>query len=136
MQTFEETVTFSSVTAVRRTPKSLQCRIGGVLKYVPVSQIDFRSRVRIPGDFGDLITSAWWASVEGINQHGGGGRSEQTYRAESRSSVIELTSATRLYRQLAAKYHPDRSPETAEVMRDLNELWQAVGTDLKEMSVR
>lgn len=37
-----------------------------------------------------------------------------------------LEKATRVYRKLAAKYHPDRNPATAEVMRDLNELWQAL----------
>ena len=29
-------------------------------------------------------------------------------------------------RKLAAKYHPDHNPATAEVMKDLNELWQAL----------
>ncbi len=37
-----------------------------------------------------------------------------------------LEKATKVYRKLAAKYHPDRNPATAEVMRDLNELWQAL----------
>jgi hypothetical protein len=30
-----------------------------------------------------------------------------------------------VYRRLAQKYHPDRSPENAEVMADINELYQA-----------
>ncbi len=34
--------------------------------------------------------------------------------------------ADRVYRRLALKYHPDRHPEQAAVMRDINELWQAM----------
>ena len=34
-----------------------------------------------------------------------------------------------IYRRLARKYHPDPNPATAEVMTDLNELWQAMGGD-------
>jgi transcriptional regulator with XRE-family HTH domain len=34
--------------------------------------------------------------------------------------------AEKVYRRLAAKYHPDRNPAAAEFMADLNELWQAV----------
>lgn len=41
-------------------------------------------------------------------------------------SSPNLERATKIYRKLAAKYHPDRNPATAEVMRDLNELWQAL----------
>jgi hypothetical protein len=42
------------------------------------------------------------------------------------AGAVRLEHATRVYRKLAAKYHPDRSPETAEVMKDLNQLWQAI----------
>jgi hypothetical protein len=34
-------------------------------------------------------------------------------------------SAEDVYRRLARKYHPDHNPQHAEVMKDLNELWQA-----------
>jgi transcriptional regulator with XRE-family HTH domain len=30
-----------------------------------------------------------------------------------------------VYKRLARKYHPDHNPQHAEVMKDLNELWQA-----------
>ena len=39
------------------------------------------------------------------------------------ASDVELRKA---YRRKAAKYHPDHNPATAEVMKDLNELWQAL----------
>ena len=52
--------------------------------------------------------------------------------ARARAPRVDLSSATRLeraskvYRKLAAKYHPDHNPATAEVMKDLNALWQAL----------
>lgn len=42
------------------------------------------------------------------------------------SRAPNLEKASRVYRKLAAKYHPDHNPATAEVMKDLNELWQAL----------
>ena len=42
------------------------------------------------------------------------------------SSNGKLERASKVYRKLAAKYHPDHNPATAEVMKDLNELWQAL----------
>jgi len=52
--------------------------------------------------------------------------------ARARAPRVDLSSAPRLeraskvYRKLAAKYPPDHNPATAEVMKDLNELWQAL----------
>ncbi|HEV8342866.1 MAG TPA: hypothetical protein VGR30_10905 [Candidatus Binatia bacterium] len=34
--------------------------------------------------------------------------------------------AQKIYRRLAAKYHPDRNPQGAEIMTDINELWQSL----------
>jgi septal ring factor EnvC (AmiA/AmiB activator) len=42
------------------------------------------------------------------------------------SGAVRLERASKVYRKLAAKYHPDHTPATAEVMKDLNELWQAL----------
>lgn len=42
------------------------------------------------------------------------------------SGSLRLERVTKVYRRLAAKYHPDHNPATAEVMKDLNELWQAL----------
>ena len=33
--------------------------------------------------------------------------------------------AKTIYRSLAKKYHPDHNSQNAEIMRDINELWQA-----------
>jgi len=38
----------------------------------------------------------------------------------------KLDRAGRIYRELAFKYHPDRNPASSEVMRDINQLWQAL----------
>ena len=42
------------------------------------------------------------------------------------SGAVRLERAAKVYRKLATKYHPDHNPATAEVMKDLNELWQAL----------
>ena len=42
------------------------------------------------------------------------------------SGAVRLERASKVYRKLAAKYHPDHNPATAETMKDLNELWQAL----------
>ena len=42
------------------------------------------------------------------------------------SGAVRLERASKVYRKLAAKYHPDYNPATAEVMKDLNELWQVL----------
>jgi hypothetical protein len=42
------------------------------------------------------------------------------------SGNVKLERAAKMYRKLAAKYHPDHNPATAEVMKDLNELWQSL----------
>lgn len=42
------------------------------------------------------------------------------------SGSFRLERAAKVYRKLAAKYHPDHNPATADVMKDLNELWQAL----------
>jgi len=44
--------------------------------------------------------------------------------------VIEMARSSKVYRRLAAKYDPDRSPDTTEFMKDLNELGQAVKIDI------
>lgn len=42
------------------------------------------------------------------------------------SGAVQLQRASKVDRKLAATYHPDHNPATAEVMKDLNELWQAL----------
>ncbi len=42
------------------------------------------------------------------------------------SGAVSLERASEVSRKLAAKYHPDHNPATAEVVKDLNELWQAL----------
>jgi hypothetical protein len=42
------------------------------------------------------------------------------------SDAVRLERASKVYRKLAAKYHPDHNPATADVMKDLNEFWQVL----------
>jgi hypothetical protein len=80
------------------------------------SQISVRSAVQNEGDHGNLEVTLWWAETSGAIEAAG--------EAEP---VIEMARSSKIYRRrLAAKYHPDLSPDTAEFMKDLNELWQAV----------
>jgi hypothetical protein len=47
-------------------------------------------------------------------------------RADLSGTTVKLERASKVYRKLAVKYHPDHNPATAEVMKDMNELWQAL----------
>jgi hypothetical protein len=42
------------------------------------------------------------------------------------SGAARMERASKMYRKFAARYHPDHNPATAEVMKDLNVLWQAL----------
>jgi hypothetical protein len=108
-------VGFDDVLALRETPKALLCEIQGIQVWVPRSQIATTSEVQWLGDFGQLRVTEWWAK-----------RSDIEANVEA---VSELPTAKRVYRKLVGKYHPDRNPKTAEVMCDINELWQAFNTD-------
>jgi hypothetical protein len=134
---FSRTITFPNVYCQRDTAKALLCAIGSESHWVPKSQVTISSEVQSAGDSGDLVASAWWAGKAGIGRYGHAGNN-YSYNDYSQShgrasSSQELATANRIYRRIAAKYHPDRSPETAEIMKDINELWQAVGADLQRM---
>jgi hypothetical protein len=76
--------------------------------------------------------SEWWASTAGAIGYAYQTR-DQTAPPQKPSAVTDLLPKARAhYRKLALKYHPDISPTSAETMRDLNELWQAVLEDLKK----
>lgn len=58
---------------------------------------------------------------------------EELLEARSRASRApaahgrgDLSRAAKLYKHLVGKYHPDRNPGGGEIMRDINQLWQAV----------
>jgi len=53
-------------------------------------------------------------------------RARASQRPSSATGSVKLEKAARIYRKLAVKYHPDRNPATGEVMRDINELWNAL----------
>jgi hypothetical protein len=118
------------VDILHETKKAFLCRIRDTEIWVPKSQIDGNN----PGGSlyhgyrGTIRVSEWWIQTN-----------ELEYLIEEppprwESAVESLVRAQKTYRRLAAKYHPDRSPETAEVMKDINELWQAVLADTRNGS--
>jgi len=113
----------------RETEKALLCEFwDGAQYWVPKSQMSARSQVKHEGDEGDLVVKQWWAETSGAIEY--------LYKPKAPpppAPVVDLLPTARpLYRKLILKYHPDISPRTAEMARDLNQLWQAVQTDLKK----
>jgi hypothetical protein len=51
---------------------------------------------------------------------------EQRKKIAGRSSAGSPTTANAIYKKLVRKYHPDRNPDGAEIMADINELHQAM----------
>lgn len=114
----KRTYTFERVNLYSESHKAWHCSIGDSMFWVPKSQtvsFDYRS--------GHLVTSTWWAEVSGAQN------AYESWRPASADD--SLNSAAAVYRRLALKYHPDRNPGSSEVMRDLNEFWQAVKADLQ-----
>jgi hypothetical protein len=108
----------------RQTEKALLFVIEGGDYWIPKSQVYSSDDLRV-GYQGTIRVSTWFLRANGLEflaepapPHSGG-------------AVNVLPDAKKIYRNLATKYHPDRSPDTGEMMRDLNELWQAVLSDLR-----
>jgi hypothetical protein len=108
----------------RETVKAFLYEILSNSFWVPKSQI-----LNADPKQGILVTTLWWAEVSGAKYI-----YEQAKEARTATLEPELTLATAgvIYRRLALKYHPDRNPDAEEFMTDLNQLWQAVKTDLKK----
>jgi hypothetical protein len=109
-------VTIGNVLILRETAKAYLCEIDGSDYWIPKSQIRDLSPIfqAEPGRRCAIAVSEWWYDTVFS------GQGEQTSAAPS------LERAHKIYRKLVSKYHPDRSPESAEVMTDINELWQAI----------
>ena len=75
---------------------------------------------RKPLTWADVLQWALNGITEGMEQ-----------AAVGASPKRDLPSADAVFRRLAKKYHPDRSPRDAEVMKDINELHQAFRRDAK-----
>jgi hypothetical protein len=92
--------------------------------WVPRSQIR-NSEVCCRGDCGHIEVTRWWAGKAGLLDAGG------TNGRSTAPAVIELTQATRTYRQLAQQHHPDRAGGDGKTMQALNVLWDAVKNDIQ-----
>jgi hypothetical protein len=130
--------TFEDVSVHSESQKAYHCEIGTMMFWVPKSQIK-----TFEIDEGLLTTTTWWAEISGAQEayerwcrvqeeieaaRARQREQERQARQQQAPSPVEinLNKAISVYRKLALKYHPDKNPDSAEVMRDLNELWQEV----------
>jgi hypothetical protein len=132
------TYAFTDVSVHKETAKAYLCQIGTGMFWAPKSQIE-----EFDLNAGFLVMPRWWAERTGAaeayeldQEHKQQEQEEAWRKAEElirlrQQPVIKLLKATPVYRKLALKYHPDKNPDSPEMMRDLNELWQAVQADLK-----
>jgi hypothetical protein len=119
--------------ARRHTAKAILFNVGMMSIWIPRSQLhNIHSRVQ-PGYAGRIDVSNWWLNTSGNDRlraphresHSSNDSSSDAY-SHSDSQIAGPSEATRkVYRRIIAKYHPDRSPETAEMAKDINELWQS-----------
>jgi|SRR5215472_9035970 len=130
---------FDEVDVHSESPKAYHCDIAGLMFWVPKSQIK-----KFEIDEGLLVTTAWWADISGAaqayelhlaaeeraRQERARQHAQEQANARAQAPPVYLFHAQTIYRKLALKYHPDKNPDSAEIMRDLNELWQAVKEDL------
>jgi DnaJ domain len=119
--------TFTNVRVRHETKLAYLCEIGGIDFWIPKSQI-LGSHPALGVSF--VTTTFWWAEKVGANE--AFERSEAERQTRTKAKPLELPAASRIYRRLAAKYHPDRNSDAEEFMTDLNELWQAVREDTKK----
>lgn len=104
--------------------KAILFQIGEIEVWIPRSQIQYADQVDIDGYQGPIVVTRWWVEISGNKEL-------LDWEATHEVHPNGLERANKVYRKCAAKYHPDRSPGTAEVMKDFNELWQAVQADYR-----
>jgi hypothetical protein len=124
----DDRYTFNNVRLRWETDKAFLCEIGDGEFWVPKSQIDWEQT-----DFNNHVvtTTEWWTQVSRAQEvYDEGSASAQP--AQSSSALSLLPTASKLFRKLAMKYHPDRNSDAVEFVTDLNELWQAVRADTKQ----
>lgn len=130
-----ELVRFETVRAVHETPKAVLCEfLDGWSVWVPKSQIGPSSEVRTVGDFGTLEVRSWWADKSGATLHLIQPEDTEPSPAPPAPPPIDLREARTIYRQLVAKYHPDRNVDGEETMQDINQLWQAIISAIRKTS--
>jgi len=113
---------------VHSTSKAILFKIGDYEIWIPKSQIYRPDDCCRRGFDGPVDVSDWWIETNEY-QYLLEDEEEQEFDDQKNDA---LPGAHRIYRRIAAKYHPDRSPDTAEFMKDLNEFWQAVLADLRK----
>jgi hypothetical protein len=124
------------VTVRRDTPKALLVERHDTGRFeqhwVPRSQIR-SSEVCYRGDTGLIEVTRRWAQKAGLldDDQDSYHESETHSQRGATPAVIELTQATRVYRQLALEHHPDRAGGDGRTMKALNILMDAVKSDIE-----
>jgi hypothetical protein len=103
--------------------------------WVPKSQLRPGS-VEFQGDVGKLVVSSWYGhKLEEALKVGEASAIKKAYERGFQEGLAlgslkarrrDPLAAARIYHKLVAKYHPDRNGGNAEVMKDINELWQTM----------
>lgn len=127
-------MTFDRVEVLRETPRAILLWFDDyrMEHWIPKSQLHAGS-VNALGASGTLVVSAWY-----------GRKLKEDLKVQEESAVstayerglregfamgsaqqVDALQIKAIYRKLVAKYHPDRRGGDAEVMKDINELWQA-----------
>jgi hypothetical protein len=119
------------VTIRATTARAVLCRVRDIEFWTPRSQLlgDLYRGYR-----GSISVARWFIeskSLEWITDGGGQADDRDGEPSSSTIAVPALEGATRMYKRLAAEYHPDRNPRGGETMRALNQLWQAVLGDMR-----
>jgi hypothetical protein len=114
----------------RDSGKALCCIVGNKEPWIPRSQLD---RIYPIGYRGPINVSRWWLGKSG-NQDLVGAPPPEPEPNPVIITADDLPHASALKRKLAFKYHPDRAGGNAEMMRDINSLWQEIMNDLRSNS--
>lgn len=115
----------------RETQKAYLLSIEGNDYWVPKSQLKPGTTI-IQFGRGPIEVSKWWFDTNFTNNSQSHSQSHSHAHSGSiHSDPAGLEIASKIYRKLVSKYHPDRSPESAEVMTDINELWNAIKAAIK-----
>ena len=121
----------AALRAERRRLEKTQPALAKMLHVEPNTLARWESgRLAVPFWVVDLLHLQWVAAKQRgrlFRLEGQGRRAREPRKTVRRDPGL---AAVQVYHRLAAKYHPDRRPEYAEFMKDLNELYQAATRNL------
>lgn len=130
-------MTFDRVQVLRETPKAILAWFDDYSadEWVPKSHLCPGS-VRFQGDAGNLVVSTWCGrkleEALSVREETATRKAYERGLREGfalgslKAPQTDALAAGKIYRKLVGKYHPDRNGGDAEIMKDINELWQSM----------